>query len=148
MSDRIESIKIYIDSESAMPARSYENDAGLDLRAVGDYCLWVGCTKEIDTGVHFEIPRGFFGQVSIRSSFTRRDIFIPGGIGVIDSDYRGSVKVPLRNFGVRKEWIYDGDRIAQIIFIPCSTPKLEVVTSLDMLTSTPRGNGGFGSTGR
>lgn len=143
----MKSIKIFCDAPEYAPTRAHPTDAGLDLRAVKDYVICIGGTEFIDTGVHAEIDPGHVGIVALRSSMSKRDLRMSNSVGIIDSDYRGSIKIPLKNDGVRLERIEAGERIAQLLTIPCSTPEVELVASLDDLSETDRGTGGFGSTG-
>lgn len=132
--------------DARIPERATAGSAGYDLFSTRDVCVWPGDKQMIDTGVCMDIQRGFFGLVCSRSGLgSKYGITIINGVGVIDSDYRGSIKVALINHGKKQHWIRKGDRIAQIIFIPRYDPvEFEVVQEL---TETDRGAGGFGSTG-
>jgi len=99
---------------------------------------------KIATGLKFKIPDGYHGRVSLRSSLGEQGLFIPNGIGVIDSDYRGQVYVLLASDYPQKVKFEHGQRIAQMSIVPSPQCELEVVDSLD---ETARGDGGFGSTG-
>ena len=96
------------------------------------------------TGLKFDIPDGYHGRVSLRSSMGESGLFIPNGIGVIDSDYRGQVYILLASVYPQKVEFEHGQRIAQMSIVPSPQCDLEVVDSLD---ETARGDGGFGSTG-
>ena len=92
-----------------------------------------------------EIPEGYEGQVRARSGLALKyGISLPNGIGTIDSDYRGELKVILINHGKEDFVIKNGDRIAQIVFIKYEKAELEIVESIE---DTERSEGGFGSTG-
>ena len=98
------------------------------------------------TGLSFEIPKGYVGLIYIRSSVgTKLDLVLSNQVGVIDSDYRGEVMLPLRNLGRSARVINSGTRIAQMIITPINQVDIEVVKEL---SETKRGDGGFGSTGK
>ena len=122
-----------------------EGDAGFDLRSVEDLLLSPHTTILISTGIHLAVPAGYVGIVKDRSSMAVQSITSSGG--VIDEAYRGELKVVLTNHGVLPFNVVKGDRIAQLLVLPCLT-KGEVVQSLTNLGSTSRGSGGFGSTGK
>ena len=152
-------MKIKLDDGAICPTRAHETDAGLDLysreekdipcigtqvvHADGQIETLPPC-QTFDTGVHMEIPQGFFGKIESRSGLNVKACVVSCG-GVIDSDYRGSIVVKLYNFGTKPYRVHKGDRIAQIIIQPCAAPRIEVVDALD---DTARGNNGFGSSGR
>jgi dUTP pyrophosphatase len=136
----IEKIKIKLCHELAkVPQRATEGSAGYDLfaAAVEEKEKYI----EYDTGVAFEIPSGYVGLACARSSVTNIDLFLKNGVGIIDSDYRGTVKFRFSKLG--NEVYSVGDKIGQILFVPCYCPGLKVV---DKLSDTNRGCGGFGST--
>ena len=98
----------------------------------------------VRTGVSVEIPEGWVGLVAVRSSVGRRGIVLSNSVAVIDADYRGEILLSLRatRYG---EIVGIGERIAQLVIVPCFTGGVEVV---DALSPTVRADGGFGSTGR
>ena len=137
---------------SFIPTRAHETDAGLDLYSMEEKIILPAlqslfpidsCSAAFDTGVHMEIPRGYFGKIESRSGLNVRNDVVSCG-GVIDADYRGSIVVKLYNLGSRPYTVHKGDRIAQLIIQPCALPKLEIVQELD---ETERNLDGFGSTG-
>lgn len=132
-------------SEDAnIPTRGSEEAAGLDLYSVEDIVLWSGTRELIQTGVGMAIPKGYVGIVKSRSGLAARH-GLEVGAGVIDSDYRGEIKVLLYNNSVNTYHIKSGDRVAQILFIPVLVDvEVEQVYKLDQ---TDRGYEGFGSTG-
>lgn len=139
-------LKIALDPGAHMPTRSHEYDAGLDLYATKDVWLRPCSFEFFDTGVHIAVPRGYVGLVKSRSGLTRNN-----GIktdGTIDADYTGSIGVTLFNHSRGDVYIKAGDRIAQLVIVPCWIPKLEDIEIVDELEETERGTGGFGSTGR
>jgi dUTP pyrophosphatase len=98
----------------------------------------------IDTGVAVKIPEGYAGFVFNRSSQGKLGISIPHSVGVIDSDYRGNIKVVLRNNNTEEAFhIEKYDRIAQLVIMP-----VLLVDFVDAWNDTERGEGGFGSTGK
>ena len=122
-----------------------QGDAGFDLRSAEDLLLSPHTTVVIATGVHLAVPNGYVGIVKDRSSMATQAISSTGG--VIDEGYRGELKIVLTNHGVLPFQIVMGDRIAQLLVVPCITNGMNV-DSLEELGSTSRGAGGFGSTGR
>ena len=100
----------------------------------------------VPTGLAFEIPPGFEGQVRPRSGLARKfGITLPNAPGTIDSDYRGEVQVLLANLGAEAYVVNPGDRIAQLVIAPVAIAELE---EADSLADSDRGAGGFGHTGR
>ena len=100
----------------------------------------------VSTGLYLEIPPGHEGQVRSRSGLAaKQGVFVLNSPGTIDSDYRGEVKVILANMGQSEYSVSIGDRIAQLIICPIIQAKF--VNNEDM-SSTARGAGGFGSTGK
>lgn len=126
------------------PTYATDGSAGLDLYADGDYAIPPESDfAVVSTGISVEIDADKTGLVWPRSGMASK-FGIDTGAGVIDSDYRGEVKVLLFNHGEYAYKIKRGDRIAQLLIVPCYRPKIEIVDSLD---ETERGAGGFGSTG-
>ena len=136
-------MKIMLDEGAKMPTRAHEWDAGLDLYAMegGNICC---CNKRIfDTGVHVQIPEGYVGFIKSKSGLMCKRSIVTDG--TIDAHYTGSIKLCLFNHGSRSYEVKAGDKIAQLVIMPCCLPELELVDSLDQ---TDRGDNGFGSTGR
>lgn len=141
------------------PVRAHPWDAGVDLvadavMAGGDvhtnfgksYIARAGGTAMFGTGVAVAIPVGYVGLVFVRSSIgVKRHLVLANGTGVIDSGYTGEVMVCLLNEGDAPVAIEHGERIAQLVVVPCSTSSWVEVDGLD---ETERGQGGFGSSGR
>lgn len=124
------------------PTRAHRDDAGLDLYAAEVRQISEDIV-EYNTGVAVEIPEGYFGLVLPRSSVSTRGLLLCNSAGVIDAAYRGSITLRFRRLpnciGYRV-----GDRVGQLILIPCVLP---AVVLADKLSATPRGEGGYGSTG-
>jgi deoxyuridine 5'-triphosphate nucleotidohydrolase len=134
--------KVKLDEGAKMPTRAHPEDAGLDLYARETQTIRNSAV--FDTGVHLAIHRGFFGKIESKSGLNVNYGVVSCG-GVIDSGYTGSIKVKLYNLGNEDYTVKKGDKIAQLIIQPCVAPELEEVEDLD---DTPRGDKGFGSTGR
>ena len=142
-------------ADTALPLPSYETGgaAGMDLRAnfpselrASGIILKTGERALIPTGLRFEIPQGFEVQIRPRSGLAlKHGVTMVNAPGTIDSDYRGNVGVILINLGEDPFHISHGDRIAQMIFAAVARCNIIEVTTL---TTTERGVGGFGSTGR
>ena len=141
----METINVALDPGAYMPTRAHEWDAGLDLYAMRDMWIRPQSSEFFNTGVHVQIPRGFAGLVKSRSGLMRRNDSTTDG--TIDADYTGSIGVSLFNHGRADLFIKAGDRIAQLVIVPCLRPKLQVV-AVSELEETERGDSGFGSTGK
>ena len=123
--------------------------AGADLRAAvpenGPVTLDPMERKLIPTGLAMALPAGYEAQIRPRSGLAiNHGVSIPNTPGTIDADYRGELKVPLINLGQEPFTITRGDRIAQMVIAPVIQPEFRVVPEL---STTERGEGGFGSTG-
>jgi dUTP pyrophosphatase len=132
-----------------LPAYETAGAAGMDLRAaVPDdepLVLRPGARFPTPTGLAFALPQGFEGQVRPRSGLAaKQGVTCLNTPGTIDADYRGEVKVILINLGEEDVTIRRGDRIAQLVIAPVVQAEWREVEALD---ETPRGAGGFGSTG-
>lgn len=141
-------IKTKIVREGAkLPFRATDGSAGADVFACieKDVTVEAGKSEMIPVGIALEIPAGFGGFMFPRSSLaTKFGITLPNCVGVIDSDYRGEISVPVINLGSESFTVKNGDRIAQIVIMPYEAAEYESVTEL---SQTERGEGGFGSTG-
>ncbi|MDI3327228.1 MAG: dUTP diphosphatase [Alicyclobacillaceae bacterium] len=133
----------------AEPAYQTPGAAGLDLQAALSAPVEIrpGEVLRVPTGIAVELPGpDFVGLVFARSGLASRDcVALANGVGVIDSDYRGEIQIPLYNFGVRPRRIEPGERIAQLVVTPVCRVQVRYVAELG---STERGEAGFGSTGR
>ncbi len=141
-------MKIKVRSLSGnLPSYETEGSAGMDIRAYIEepVTLEPGKRALIPTGLFMEIPAGFEVQIRARSGLAvKYGIGLTNGIGTIDSDYRGEIKVSLINWGEDDFVINDGDRIAQMVVCRYEKADLELA---DELSDTARGAGGFGHTG-
>lgn len=141
-------IKIVNKSNHALPAYETKGAAGMDLRAFieGDVELKPLERKLIPTGLFIELPEGYEAQLRPRSGLAlKHGISLPNSPATIDSDYRGEIKVALINLSNETFTIKTGDRIAQMVI--ARHEKAEWI-SVEVLTETKRGEGGFGSTGK
>jgi dUTP pyrophosphatase len=121
-------------------------DAGYDIRSNEHLVIVPGEQALVSTGLHVEIPAGYVGIIKDRSSVARAGIRTAAG--VIDASFRGEVRVLLENRGTAPFIINLNDRIVQMLVLPVYTEVVQQVNTLDALSSTGRGVGGFGSTGR
>lgn len=126
-----------------LPKYAHPYDAGLDLRSRITTTLLPGERKLIPTGIKVAIPPGYVGIVKDRSSMALK-YGVHTIAGVIDSGYRGEIGVVILNTDKEKFTIHKGDRIAQLLILPVMLVKLEE----DTLTETPRGEKGWGSSGK
>ena len=161
-------LKIKLDEGAILPTRAHHADAGLDLYTPRDvavpsiietvkslikmmtllpakqsYDYLVKPSEEVDTGVHIQIPEGYFGDIRSKSGLLFKNDIITDG--TVDSGYTGSIRVKLINLGIKPKIFKAGDKIAQMVITACELPELFLV---DELEKTERGEGGFGSTGR
>ena len=130
-----------------MPRYETEGAAGMDIQARLDdpVILEPGERRLVPTGLRIELPPGYEAQVRARSGLAaNHGIGLVNGIGTIDSDYRGEIKVCLINFGHEPFMINNGDRIAQMVIAKYVRAEIKIAGAL---TDTERGDGGFGHTG-
>jgi len=136
------------DSPWSHPERSHRFDGGIDLKANVAFGIDASGTGSVPTGTTVSVPKGYVGLLAIRSGLATRGVGLLNGVGVIDHGYTGEIRVLLANLGTERLEMKAGDRIAQLIVIPCVTG----VASYTMLSGkkpaeSERGSGGFGSTG-
>lgn len=139
-------MRIALDKGAYAPTKAHEADGGYDLYAPADATVYNVRGTSIDTGVHIQIPKGYVGIIKSRSGLNIKQNIICDG--VIDSGYTGSIVVKIRLMtDLQHEWVrvHRGDRIAQLVIVPCFSEALEIVDELD---DTERGSNGFGSSGR
>ncbi len=138
-----------LNGNAIVPTYGTEFSAGADLYALlenesivinsGETCL-------IHTGIAMEIPENLGGFIFARSGLATKKGLAPANkVGVIDSDYRGEIMVPLYNQSDKPQTVENGERIAQIVFLPFVKAEFE---SAENLEDSSRGEGGFGSTGK
>ena len=143
-------VKIKLLNEKAhLPTRASSGAAGYDLRACIDEPITLpkGKIFAVPTGIAIELPsENLVAVICARSGLAiKHGITLANSVGIIDSDYRGEIKVGLINLGQEDFVINPDERIAQMLIMPVETPELTVA---DELSDTMRGSGGFGSTGR
>lgn len=133
---------------AVLPKQQTAGAAGIDLCAdlPEDVVINPHETVMISSGLAFEIPAGYFGAIYARSGLsTKRGLRPANCVGVIDSDYRGPVGLPLHNDTDEVRVVQPGDRVAQMVIQEAFGVILE---EAEELSDTDRGSGGFGSTGR
>ncbi len=146
MNQQIVKIK-KLNENAKIPVYGSNYAAGADLYACIDKEVKIKKheTVFINTGISLEIPDGLVGLIFARSSLGCKKGLAPANkVGVIDSDYRGEILVALHNHGKEEQVIENGDKIAQIVFMPY----VKGIFQEDELSDTERGSGGFGSTGK
>lgn len=136
--------KVVLGDGGQLPTRGSEESAGYDLRCAVDVKISPGRQVLVSTQVYAQIPIGWVGLIKPRSGLGLRKM-VETKIGVIDSDYRGEIKVLLYNYGTETFTSKKGNKIAQMIIVPCMiTHPIET----NLISNTQRGAGGFGSTGK
>jgi len=135
-----------LDQRAVVPTRAYPGDAGLDLYALEGAVLAPGQRATLRTGIAVEIPPGQAGLVLPRSGLAaRHGLALVNAPGLIDSGYRGELKVLLLNTDPSIAFeLAPGDRIAQLVLVRIETP---TPVEVDALAWTERGMDGFGSSG-
>ena len=129
--------------DAEIPGQAYEGDAGLDLAACEPAVLEPGERAIVPTGVAVEIPEGYAGFVQPRSGLAaRHGIGIVNSPGLIDSGYRGEIRVVLLNTSREPFSVEAGMRIAQLVIAPVASVRL---VEVDELAASKRGTQGFGS---
>ena len=134
-------------SNAKLPVRVTEGSVGYDIAACIEDSVIIkpGETKMIGSGFAIALESGYAAFIYARSGLGIKHGIVPGNcVGVIDSDYRGEVIVGLKNTSDMPFEVKDGDRIAQMVITKCELPEPLITEDLD---ETPRGAGGFGSTG-
>lgn len=132
-----------LNSCAVIPTRKTTGAAGFDLTAVS--LKVTETTIKYETGIAVEIPPGYVGLAFPRSSVCKTGLSLANSVGVIDSDYRGSISFVFYKGAEFIEPYSYGDRIGQLLIVPI--PAVEFV-EVDELSETERGAGGYGSTGR
>lgn len=140
-------VKVKLEPGTRMPFYATEGSAGADLRTTDPLTqINPGETVLFHTGLRMELPKGAVLLIFSRSGLAmKQDLILPNGVGVIDSDYRGEIRVGLRNIGRKPQFIAPGTRVAQAVLMPFQSMGF---TEVEVLSDTVRGEGGFGSTGQ
>lgn len=137
-----------LNPNAVLPTYGSAEAAGADLYACLEAPVTIapGETAWIPTGIALEVPKGCAGLIYARSSMgVKRGLAPANKVGVIDSDYRGEIRVVLLNHGKTSQTVEHGERVAQFLITPVLTP---AYTEVESLSDTDRGAGGFGSTGK
>jgi dUTP pyrophosphatase len=135
-----------LDPDLPVPRAAHAGDAGVDLFAREPVRLAPGERATVPTGVAVAIPEGYAGLVTPRSGLAHRHgISLVNAPGVIDSGYRGEIKVVLVNLDREPVTLERGERIAQLVVVPVAE---QAFVEVDELPESGRGDGGFGSSGR
>ena len=146
-------MKIYfqkLNPSAVIPSRATKESAGFDLSLCGETPITVGAgeTAMIHTGLAVVLPLGTAGMVYPRSGLSiKHGLALANCVGVIDSDYRGELMVPLYNHSSEPFTVNPGDRIAQMVVTPVLLPDVDEIPMDQPLPESERGTGGFGSTG-
>lgn len=137
-----------LNDKAQLPSSGSAYAAGYDLYAcveAQEVIIPPHTTAMVGTGVAVAVPEGYFGGIFARSGLAAKQNLRPANcVGVVDSDYRGEVKVALHNDSDQERSIENGERIAQLVVIPYLSLEFEEVAELN---ATERGEGGFGHTG-
>ncbi len=137
-------MKVIIDKNGFAPTRAHRTDAGLDLYSPRDFVVPADGAYEVDTGVHIELPHGTVGMLKSKSGLNIRHGIVSEG--VVDEGYTGSIVVKLYNHSPRPYTVKKGDKITQLVVMPCLYESVDIVDTFD--GTTERGDNGFGSSGR
>lgn len=147
-------MKIYFQKlipDAVIPTRATRQSAGFDLSLCGQQPVTIqpGETVMIHTGVAVVLPEGTAGMVYPRSGLaSKHGLALANCVGVIDSDYRGELMVPLYNHLCEAYTVSPGERVAQMVVTPVLLPEVEEIPAGEQLPESERGTGGFGSTGK
>jgi len=136
-------MKIKLDKGAFIPVRAHGTDAGADLRSPIDTVVPAMGSRVIDTGVHIQLPHGYVGMLKSKSGLN-----VKYGItseGIIDEGYTGQIMVKLYNHSNYPYTVMRGDKITQLVIVPCEYLQFDLV---DDLEDSERGDDGFGSTGK
>jgi dUTP pyrophosphatase len=133
------------DAQAVIPKQGTDGAVGYDLTSTKTITINPGEVATIPCGISIEPPPSHAVLVCSRSGLGKRGLVVAHGIGVIDPDYRGSLDTPMRNLGQAPITVEEHDRFAQLVVVPIAKAAFMEVNSL---SSSERGDRGFGSTGR
>ena len=137
-------MKVFVEPMGFAPTRAHSTDAGLDLYCIDDTTVPARGSAVFRTGVHIELPPNTYGKLESKSGLNvAHDVICCGG--VVDEGYSGEILVKLYNMGDKDYKFKRGNKIVQLLVVPCQYVDVEVVDELFM--DTERGSSGFGSTG-
>ena len=135
-----------LDNRAVIPTYSKPGDAGMDITAIS--VKFEENYIEYGTGLSFEVPEGYVMLIFPRSSVSKKDVMLANCVGVLDSGYRGELKLRFKIVcqagQLMRDYYNPGDKVGQIMIIPYPTIEFKEV---DNLSDSERGEGGFGSTG-
>lgn len=135
-----------LSDEAIIPTLGSKEAAGFDLYSCVDTTIEPGKTVSINLNIAVEIPQGYFGAVFARSGLATKEGLRPANcVGVVDSDYRGELKIMLHNDSDVTREVKKGQRVAQMVIIPYLQAS---IVETEELSDTDRGESGFGSTGK
>ena len=135
-----------LNPQATIPAHGSAEAAGWDVCACQSCLIQPKTVAKISTGIAVETPKNCFMGIFARSGKATKQGLRPANcVGIVDSDYRGEVIVPLYNDSDKTQKVEKGEKIAQLIILPYVTWDIQIVNELD---DTARGEGGFGSTGK
>ena len=134
----------YLDEGAFAPEYAHSTDAGMDLRTPKTVRVPAHSSAIIDTGVHIQIPNNFVGFLKSKSGLNVKHGILSEG--VIDCGYTGSIVAKLYNHSDTDYVFQKGDKITQLVILPCATGAL--LEQVDSFDETERGDSGFGSTGK
>ena len=132
-----------LSEKTILPSKATNGSVGYDVFAYNEKLIPKNSIGKVCCGFKMKMYHGLYAQLKSRSSYTLKNISVEAG--VIDTDYRGLIYVCLRNHNDTDVLIKTDSKIAQMIFLKCEQPEIEIVDSID--NDTVRGEGGFGSTG-
>ena len=136
-------LPVLLDPGAYLPERAHGTDGGLDLRTPVDAYVRAGGSTVIDTGVHIQLPPGTVGMLKSKSGLNVKDGIVSES--VIDEGYTGTILVKLYNHGTEAKQFSRGDKITQLVVLPVLYPRVE---QTEEIQGGPRGDNGYGSTGR
>ena len=134
-----------LNPDAVIPSFAKQGDAGLDLTAITKLSSSTLPIIEYGTGLAAEIPEGYVGFIFPRSSIKNTDLILRNSVGVIDSGYRGEIRIVFLDVDPKDMDYNIGDRVAQLVMVPCFNGTVE---EAEELSSSDRGEHGFGSTGK
>lgn len=139
----LETLEVMLEEGAIAPTRAHSTDAGLDLYSPCFAYIPANGRSTIDTGVHVFIPKGYYGHIESKSGLMKKS-----GItarGTIDAGYTGTIQVVIFNHSNEGKSFERGEKITQLVIIPCETPSLKFVNTIP---DTDRKDDGFGSSGK
>ena len=139
-------MKVYVDDYGYRPTRAHDTDAGLDLRSPVTIYVPAKSSRDIDTGVHIQLPHGTAGVLVSKSGLNVRNGIT--STGLIDEGYTGSIVVKLYNHSTVPYTIKAGDKISQLVVVPVLYEEVEITEEPFDIPHGSRGDKGFGSSGR